>query len=298
MIYLSGSSLPQGESLTQQRCAPLEFRAVFRLQLCEVCANDTIWHGAVIDERIKHGSQCAARFGRYKSDGGRRRPRRAFNENICGLRAQPERGAPLRGARGADQRPDGPYPARIVAPCQISWESATGLAAVPRAVDRQGFEMPVQDLFGDDAADVRAAIHRRYEVLGTRDMRPIDLAIAAEHAHALIAGKCQVHLSDGPEERFVDRALPHFRTAGIPPDGRELIARHRRAVQYEAIEQVLMNGVGRLYDDDAYGAREGGMPDEGDAKIGVELASVILSEADAVGSFPRREYALDHAGIS
>ena len=64
--------------------------------------------------------------------------------------------------------------------------------------------------------------------------------------------------------------------------GGELVPRHRRRVEHEAIEQVLMHGIRHLDNDDAHRPGKRRVAHECDAKLVVEIAVVILAEAHDV----------------
>jgi hypothetical protein len=169
---------------------------------------------------------------------------------------------------------------------------------VTRAVNRERLQVWLEYLRRDDLADVGAAVHQGDQVLGPLDRRPIHLAVPGDNAHALVAIQLQIHLANRAQERFIDGTLPHLRIRRVSPDGRQLVARHCGAVEDEAIEEILVHRIRHLDYDGAYGPGKRRMADQCDAKLVVEISSVVLAEADDVGGFPRGKTLVDNTLVS
>jgi hypothetical protein len=140
--------------------------------------------------------------------------------------------------------------------------------------------------------------HQRNEIFGAFDRRPINLAVAADDAHSLVARESHVDVANRPQKRLVDRAFPHLRICRVPPNGGELSARHRQRVENEAVEQILMHRIRHLHNDGAHRFGKSGMANDRDAELVVEVAVMILPEAHDVSRIPRTEDLGHHARVS
>ena len=69
-------------------------------------------------------------------------------------------------------------------------------------------------------------------------------------------------------------------------------------VENEAIEEILVHGIGHLDDDGAHRPGKRRMADKCNTKFVVEVPVVILAEADDVGRFPRAKNSVDNARVS
>src|SRR5205823_194622 len=110
------------------------------------------------------------------------------------------------------------------------------LNAMPRSVDRQGLQILVEDLGGDDLADIATAVHQRDQLFRTRDLRPINRAISSQDTNALAAWQREIHIADCAEELFVDWTFPNLRICCFSPNWCNLFARQCRSIKDESIE--------------------------------------------------------------
>jgi hypothetical protein len=89
-------------------------------------------------------------------------------------------------------------------------------------------------------------------------------------------------------------AIPIPLSAGIVPHHTQLLARDVFAFKDEPIKNVLMDGISEFDHDYVYLADQVGIFDQGDAQIGIVLATMVFSQTDNIGFVPGDQNPLDY----